>query len=120
MITEVKDHYGLGVGLHGSGTALRFGHGGRDHGFDAQLLAYAETGQGAVIMINANDNSGMISRILDAIAREYRWPDYPRPPPEAAGGQVAEGDSTPTRGAMSSPTTGCSPSRRSGGSVDTG
>ena len=82
MLTEEKNHYGLGVSVEGSGTALRFGHGGRDQGFDARLVAYAETGQGAAIMINANDNSGMQSRILEAIAREYRWPDYPTHNPE--------------------------------------
>jgi CubicO group peptidase (beta-lactamase class C family) len=81
MITEQKDHYGLGVGLQGGGTTLRFGHGGRDHGFDAQLVAYAETGQGAAIMINANDNSRMVPRILQVIAREYHWPDYPSSAP---------------------------------------
>jgi CubicO group peptidase (beta-lactamase class C family) len=77
MLTEQKNSYGLGVGVQGIGTTLRFMHGGRDEGFDAQLLAYAETGQGAVIMINANNNSPMVSRILEAIAREYRWPEYP-------------------------------------------
>jgi CubicO group peptidase (beta-lactamase class C family) len=75
MLTEVKNTYGLGVGVHGTGTMLRFGHGGRDEGFDADLEAYAETGQGAAIMINANDNSRMIPRIMNAIAREYHWPD---------------------------------------------
>jgi hypothetical protein len=91
MIAEVRDHYGLGVGLQGSGTALRFGHGGRDEGFDAQLDAYAETGQGVAIMINANDNSGMVSRIIEVIAREYHWPDYPLPKPsKRAAAGVAE------------------------------
>jgi CubicO group peptidase (beta-lactamase class C family) len=75
MITEVKGEYGLGFGLHGSGSSLQFGHGGRDEGFDARLVAFAETGQGAAIMINANDNSRMVSRIVEAIAREYHWPD---------------------------------------------
>ena len=28
-------------------------------------------------MINANDNSPMVSRILEAIGGEYRWPEYP-------------------------------------------
>ena len=43
-------------------------------------------------MINANDNSGMVSRILEAIAREYRWPDYPlRTPPKHPAVEVAEG-----------------------------
>ncbi len=77
MLTEQKNHYGLGVSVQGSGTTLRFGHGGRDNGFDAQLVAYAETGQGAAVMINTNDNSAMVSRILMTIAREYHWPDYP-------------------------------------------
>ena len=81
MLTVEKDGYGLGVGLEGTGTGLQFGHGGRDAGFDARLTAFAETGQGAVIMININDNSRMVSRILDAIARAYRWPVRPTPIP---------------------------------------
>lgn len=79
MLTELKNDYGLGVGLEGEGRTLRFAHGGRDEGFDAMLMAYAETGQGAVIMINANDNSRMVSRILGRIASEYGWPGYPTP-----------------------------------------
>jgi hypothetical protein len=91
MLTNEKNGYGLGVALQGSGFSLRFGHGGRDEGFDAQLLAYAETGQGAVIMINANDNSRMVSRILEAIAKEYHWPDYPTfAPPIRPAARVAE------------------------------
>ena len=74
MVTSVKDNYGLGVSVRGSGTALRFGHGGRDEGFDALLFACARTGQAAAIMINANNNTAMVSRIMDAIAREYHWP----------------------------------------------
>ena len=35
---------------------------------------YAETGQGIAIMINANDNSGMMRRIYEFVAREYGWP----------------------------------------------
>ncbi|MDQ3648873.1 MAG: serine hydrolase [Acidobacteriota bacterium] len=77
MLTKLKNNYGLGVGLDGEGRTLRFAHGGRDEGFDAMMMAYAETGQGAVIMINANDNSRMVSRILSLIASEYSWPDYP-------------------------------------------
>src|SRR5262249_27043342 len=93
MITEQKDHYGLGVGLQGSGTALRFGHGGRDHGVDAQLVAYAETGPGAAVMINANDNSPLGPVIRQVIARGYHWPDYPSSAPsKQAAAEVPEGD----------------------------
>ena len=101
MLTEEKAAYGLGVGLEGSGTALRFGHGGRDEGFDAQLIAYAETGQGAVIMINANDNSRMISRILDAIAREYHWPGYSSfTPPRTRSGRGRRGQARRLHGPL--------------------
>ena len=87
--------------LEGSGSTLRFGHGGRDEGFDARLIAYAETGQGAAIMINANDNSRMVSRILEAIAREYHWPDYPSLDPlETPGRRDRRGQARRLRGAL--------------------
>jgi hypothetical protein len=73
-VTEQNGGSGLGVLVNGSGRDLRFSHGGRDEGFDAQLVAFAETGQGAVIMINANDNSRLMPRILGYIARAYGWP----------------------------------------------
>ncbi len=74
MLTNQKDNDGLGVFLRGSGASLVFSHGGRDEGFDADLTATAETGQGAAIMINANDNSRMVSRIREFIAKKYHWP----------------------------------------------
>jgi CubicO group peptidase (beta-lactamase class C family) len=80
MLTDQKNNDGLGVFLQGSGHTLRFTHSGRDEGFDAMMIAYAEIGKGAVIMINANDDSTMVSRILETIAKEYHWPDYPTTP----------------------------------------
>lgn len=73
MLTAQSGTSGLGLVVEGSGRALRFSHGGRNDGFDAFLAAFAETGQGAVIMINANDNSGAVRRVLNAIAEEYGW-----------------------------------------------
>jgi CubicO group peptidase (beta-lactamase class C family) len=74
MLTDQKNSFGLGLWLQGTGNKLQFSHGGRDEGFDANLTAYSETGQGAVIMINANDNSRMMQRLLAAIGHEYHWP----------------------------------------------
>jgi CubicO group peptidase (beta-lactamase class C family) len=85
MITEVRDGDGLGVFLSGKGRFLQFSHDGRDEGFDAVLIAQAETGQGVAIMINANDNSRMMGRIVQAVAGEYRWPTDKPPRPVAAG-----------------------------------
>ena len=74
MLTEEKEGDGLGLFLQGAGRSLLFNHGGRDEGFDASLNAMAETGQGLVVMINANDNSRMINRIMVFVAKKYGWP----------------------------------------------
>jgi CubicO group peptidase (beta-lactamase class C family) len=80
MLTNQKDNDGLGVFLQGSGKTLRFMHNGRDDCFDAMLMAYAEIGKGAVIMINGNDDSSMVTHILETIAQQYHWPNYPISP----------------------------------------
>ena len=76
MLTDQGERDGLGVFLQGSGKTLRFGHNGRDEGFDAVMTAYVHTGDGAVILINVNDNSGALNRVLEAIAHEYHWQDF--------------------------------------------
>jgi CubicO group peptidase (beta-lactamase class C family) len=76
MLSEQSEHDGLGLFLEGKGKALRFRHAGRDEGFDAELVAYAETGQGGVVMINANDNRDGIRVVLEAVAHAYHWPDF--------------------------------------------
>ena len=73
FVTEQKGGSGLGVGVQGTGANLRFSHGGRDEGFDAFLIAGAETGDGMAIMINANDNSRMVSRIREYIERSWAF-----------------------------------------------
>jgi hypothetical protein len=60
----------------GKGESMRFVHNGRDQGFDAVMMGYANRGQGAVVLINANDDTGALARVLDAIAHEYHWTGY--------------------------------------------
>jgi CubicO group peptidase (beta-lactamase class C family) len=87
MLTVEKQGDGLGVFLQGAGQALVFSHGGRDEGFDASLNALAETGQGLAVMINANDNSNMMNRLVAFVAKKYAWPALASTyvPPVAAG-----------------------------------
>jgi len=77
MLTPQKENVGLGLMLERSGKNLRFKHGGRDEGFDALLVAYTEQGFGVALMINSNDNTGALERIVEFIGREYHWPEYP-------------------------------------------
>jgi CubicO group peptidase (beta-lactamase class C family) len=77
MLTRQMNDDGLGVFLSGSGESLRFAHDGRNAGFDSAMRAYAgDSGNGAVIMINKNDDSGAINDIFHAIAQQYHWRDH--------------------------------------------
>jgi CubicO group peptidase (beta-lactamase class C family) len=84
MLTRQKANWGLGLAISGQGKTQFFGHGGRNEGFDTNLVGYFETGQGAVIMINANDNSNTLAKIFEAIAEVYHWPEYPIAKPAKA------------------------------------
>jgi hypothetical protein len=77
MLTTQKGDDGLGVFISGTGKTLQFSHNGRDDGFDTLMKATAETGKGAVIMINANDDSNSSDKIATEIARAYHWDDRP-------------------------------------------
>jgi len=73
MLTRQAGDCGLGLFLEGDGERLVFMHDGRNEGFDAIIVGFANTGNGAAIMMNANDNSGVFQEIIQIIAREHRW-----------------------------------------------
>ena len=74
MLTVQKDNFGLGWFLEGKGETRRFSHRGRDEGFDTYLVAGIESGQGLVIMINQNDDTGALMRIFGVVSKKYDWP----------------------------------------------
>jgi CubicO group peptidase (beta-lactamase class C family) len=76
MLTVQKSPFGLGPHVEGSGRGFRFGHGGADEGFHAQLLYFPEAGQGAAVMVNSDGGQAMLDDVVLAIAAEYDWPDY--------------------------------------------
>lgn len=88
-----NDFMGLGVFLRGNNDRLEFSHNGRDEGFDAAMTA-TTSGQGVVIMMNANDDSDIMGRIQRIVARMYEWPNYRQPPstPHAVTGVAAMDD----------------------------
>lgn len=73
MLTVQMDDDGLGLFLAGSGDSLRFSHNGRNEGFDSLLMGYARKAQGIVILINANDESGMMRGLAREISTMYHW-----------------------------------------------
>jgi CubicO group peptidase (beta-lactamase class C family) len=66
---------GLGILLQGHGRGLSFFHPGENWpGATCWLVGYPETGQGAIIMTNGAKGNLLALEILQAIAREYGWP----------------------------------------------
>jgi CubicO group peptidase (beta-lactamase class C family) len=76
MLTKQLGAYGLGLWLGGKEKITNFSHAGQNEGYTCILVAYLDTGKGAVIMTNGDRGGGLFSELLRAIAREYGWPDY--------------------------------------------
>lgn len=76
MLTAGSGDWGLGFSVEGAGRTRRFGHGGSTLEFNSYLVAYNQTGQGAVIMTNSLRGERIINELLRSIAREYGWSDF--------------------------------------------
>ena len=73
MPGPVRSWWGLGVQLQGSGDSLRFGHGGRDEGFVANLFMWPRQHRGLVIMTNGVSNA-LIEEVGRAFGEQYGLP----------------------------------------------
>ena len=76
MLTVQKGSFGLGPSLDGSGRSFRFGHGGANEGYRADLVYYPEAGVGWAVMTNSDLGDDLFSELRNAIAAEYAWPDF--------------------------------------------
>ena len=76
LTPQIDESFGLGTELKGRGGDRRFGHGGDNIGYKCLSEAYAERGLGAVIMANADEGIWAAVELLNAVAREYRWPGF--------------------------------------------
>ncbi len=76
MLVDGQGHWGLGLQVGGSSDSPNFGHAGVDEGFEGQFVAYQRSGDGAVIMTNAQGGLRLTSEILRSIASVYGWPDH--------------------------------------------
>jgi CubicO group peptidase (beta-lactamase class C family) len=80
ILGTAEDPDRMGYGFFVGGKTRRFGHVGGHVGYQATLVMFADSGNGAVVMTNS-DHGLAGNELLNAIAREYRW-NYkaPRPP----------------------------------------
>src|SRR5258705_9018576 len=72
---QSEEIYGLGVALAQRDHPKRFWHSGANGDYKCLFDAFAETGQGLVIMTNGHGGLGLILELERAVAQEYSWPD---------------------------------------------
>ncbi len=75
QLTPGLGGYGLGFRVQGEGPSARFSHGGSNHGFKAQFMAFMEGGRGVFVMTNGDRGSALAQEIFLAVAEEYGWPE---------------------------------------------
>ena len=75
MLTPGMGKWGLGLLIAGSETNPHFGHGGSNAGFESDMMAYEDGGDGAVVMTNGQQGSRLADEVMRAIAVVYHWPD---------------------------------------------
>ena len=80
MLTPLKGSWGLGPALHGSGPQQRFGHDGVNEGFQSTMLAYAEKGEGVVVLTNGDQGKRLADEIVRAVATHYGWSELASAP----------------------------------------
>jgi CubicO group peptidase (beta-lactamase class C family) len=76
MLTPQIGNWGLGFSVEGEGRNRRFSHGGSTLEFNSFLMAYNNSGQGAVIMANSLRGERVIDELLRSVSKEYGWGDY--------------------------------------------
>lgn len=74
MLTPVKDGYGLGFGMDGTGDVETFGHSGANAGFRCSAIMYKNRGDGVVVMTSGDNGNSLASEAIRAVAAVYDWP----------------------------------------------
>jgi CubicO group peptidase (beta-lactamase class C family) len=73
-LTMQAGDYGLGFGVARGDGWTSFSHGGSNQGYRAMLYAFADRGQGAVIMTSGDMGGPLLGELMRAIAEVYGWP----------------------------------------------
>lgn len=88
MLTAVKDNWGMGVAVYPSGPS-RFMHDGVNVGYYVFMTAYADKGEGVVVLTNGGDRR-IVADVVRAVATDYGWPDIAAPASEERTLSLAE------------------------------
>jgi len=73
MLTKDKNDWGLGPSLRWDNDSLIFGHGGKNAGFTNDMMAFAKSGNGVIVMTSADNGGRLISEVLRSVSNHYNW-----------------------------------------------
>ncbi len=76
MMTSQGGQFGLGWEIYGEGPHRMFGHGGSNDGYQCEALARLETGDGAVVLTNAESGLILYWEVFAAVALSQGWTDF--------------------------------------------
>jgi CubicO group peptidase (beta-lactamase class C family) len=76
MLVAGQGSYGLGLKIGGSPENPYFMHEGVDAGFESLLVAYQRTGDGAMVMTDAQGGLLLAYAVVRSVASVYSWPDF--------------------------------------------
>ena len=76
MLSPQVENVGLGVFVDGQGPSARFNTAGSNVGYKCYAVGYLQSGQGAVVMTNAENGAQLGFEILRSISAEYGWSDF--------------------------------------------
>ncbi len=72
MLTPGMNNHGLGPVITSDG--LRFGHGGADDGFQAEVTGFLDGRAGVVIMTNSDNGGRLAQELIMTLGNLYGWP----------------------------------------------
>jgi CubicO group peptidase (beta-lactamase class C family) len=76
MMTSQGGSFGLGWEVMGVGAARRFSHGGSNDGYQCEAQCLLESGNGAVVLTNAESGLILYWEVFAAVARAHGWDDF--------------------------------------------
>ena len=72
MLTPGMNNHGLGPVITADG--LRFGHGGADDGFQAEMTGFLDGQAGVVVMANSDNGGRLAQELILTLGNLYGWP----------------------------------------------
>jgi CubicO group peptidase (beta-lactamase class C family) len=82
MMTSQGGSFGLGWEVTGAGAGRRFSHGGSNDGYQCEAQCLLESGNGAVVLTNAESGLVLYWEVFTAVAQAHGWDDF-MPAPKA-------------------------------------